>query len=610
MNKTESEYNTSNLNISWQQIKEFQEFQNFKQSKQYQDYQKQYLKFQKQEIEKMAKREGKHRESSGTGSMTNHAKPQLLQTNFRGINVPSKQADQPAEQIQDQEQNNFMMMSGSFAQQNDDLPNLHNTSSRTIEQQTLMFSIHTGGPHTESNLAPVDPSQSGLEANLQDYVSSMSRFDINDAKAVRGHYLRKGMRLFFELNENLNAYKKPFERQKSIKHNFSVPLNHLNGEKCQWSPRHEHDFRQWEQYDVLAIERQDGSDDYIQHVHLPLYIAADVSSELNPCIEVKNMTEFKCGLKIGSKLSLPSKRWVEKWFEVNCAQIKIKSSKQTAVTPQDVVIRCYSKIWVNEETNTLQGESATQIYIDGKKHNVEDALAFKLEEHFLCQNILLDFSQRHAKLKEFRCFVTEYDQSQFAIKVKEDGCEHKWTFFPLNLADQGLTYIKWAAMDREIVQSSKWQTLFQMDNQYVKETNYIDVVGKALQHSEGGQSGSTPKSSQVVASDEIGFKEGRNEMGELWKEDWQRNERAQYYRWNYWTDANKYGQSIKHGEWQEVKQGDYDAGEKWCEIYQPEGDYWEKKNHKYTNHTKNMANVIDVVIIKSGINEFRNNKGF
>lgn len=30
----------SNLNISWQQIKEFQEFQHFKQSKQYQDYQK------------------------------------------------------------------------------------------------------------------------------------------------------------------------------------------------------------------------------------------------------------------------------------------------------------------------------------------------------------------------------------------------------------------------------------------------------------------------------------------------------------------------------------------------------------------------------------------
>lgn len=58
-----------------------------------------------------------------------------------------------------------------------------------------------------------------------------------------------------------------------------------------------------------------------------MYIAADVVSELNPGLDVKNMTEFKSGIKIGSKLSNFSKRWVEKWFEVSCKGIRIKSLK-------------------------------------------------------------------------------------------------------------------------------------------------------------------------------------------------------------------------------------------------------------------------------------------
>lgn len=64
------------------------------------------------------------------------------------------------------------------------------------------------------------------------------------------------------------------------------------------------------------------------------------------------------------------------------------------MSPQDIIIRFYSKIWVNELNNTLKGESATQVLIDGSNLKVEHVLAFKLEEHFVCQNILSDFTQR------------------------------------------------------------------------------------------------------------------------------------------------------------------------------------------------------------------------
>lgn len=41
-----------------------------------------------------------------------------------------------------------------------------------------------------------------------------------------------------------------------------------------------------------------------------------------------------------------------------------------------------------------------------------------------------------------------------------------------------------------------------------------------------------------------------------------------------------------------------------------EQDYWERKAQKYTNHSKNSANIIDVVLLKSGMNEFKNNRGY
>lgn len=48
--------------------------------------------------------------------------------------------------------------------------------------------------------------------------------------------------------------------------------------------------------------------------------------------------------------------------------------------------------------------------------------------------------------------------------------------------------------------------------------------------------------------------------------------------------------------------------EKWCEVLNIHADYWERKAERYTNFIKNQANIIDVVVLKSGYQEFKNNR--
>lgn len=72
-----------------------------------------------------------------------------------------------------------------------------------------MFSIHS---LPSKDLNEKDLNQSGMETDLMEIVNQMKNFNINDSKQVRGLYLKKGMRMFFELNEHLNAYRAPFEK--------------------------------------------------------------------------------------------------------------------------------------------------------------------------------------------------------------------------------------------------------------------------------------------------------------------------------------------------------------------------------------------------------------
>ena len=93
------------------------------------------------------------------------------------------------------------------------------------------------------------------------------------------------MRLFYELNENLNAYKQGFEKNKVLSDEFSSQLVQKNGEKFEFSPKEAYDFRQWEQYDVIEFEKSTKVDrvkDIIPQIHIPKYIIDDISNDKNP----------------------------------------------------------------------------------------------------------------------------------------------------------------------------------------------------------------------------------------------------------------------------------------------------------------------------------------
>ena len=106
-----------------------------------------------------------------------------------------------------------------------------------------------------------------------------------------------------------------------------------------------------------------------------------------------------------------------------------------------------------------------------------------------------------------QCYLTEYDQSVFKIKIKDTGCEHKWSSFPTELQNGN---IKWSDNSlNNIVKTEAWQTFFQLDNLYEKETIYKDLSQKS--------------EDQTDTQDFVGFKEGKNEKGVIWKEDWQKN---------------------------------------------------------------------------------------
>jgi hypothetical protein len=178
--------------------------------------------------------------------------------------------------------------------------------------------------------------------------------------------------------------------------------------------------------------------DTISQLHIPKYIIDDISTENNPELNIRDITSFKSGIKIGSKLRNSNHKWVEKWFDMSCKDVKMESSKavnvmdNNAIKPkdQDIIIRYYSKIWVNPEENIIEGESCYSVFVDGSKQGVDEGLAFTLTEKFKCDNVLKGNLKRNPRIHWMQCYITEYDQSVFKIKLRDDGVEHKWTSFP------------------------------------------------------------------------------------------------------------------------------------------------------------------------------------
>ena len=85
-----------------------------------------------------------------------------------------------------------------------------------------------------------------------------------------------------------------------------------------------------------------------------------------------------------------------------------------------------------------------------------------------------------------------------------------------------------------------------------------------------------------------GEREGKNQQGQVWKEDWQVNVVTGYKRWNKMTEEYPHyrtdGFSSKWGEWREEQTGLPIQGERWVELLKEEDDYWERKSEKYTEY--------------------------
>jgi len=239
---------------------------------------------------------------------------------------------------------------------------------------------------------------------LLEQVKKMKHFKIDNAQSVRNFLVKKGIRLFFDLSDNLNAYRKNFSEEKTINNKRAKYLKQVNGEKFNVSPPDQLNYREWEQYDLIDVQAQPHIDlqaqnlpDGIEMALIPGYIRDDISLEKNPELNLTRIQSCKSGVKVGSQIRNTNVRWIEKWFELSCKDQRVKSSKQVEVVgqtnmieqqPQDVIIRYYSKMWTLPEGGKMQGESCMAVLIDGKMHNVQDGLAYELHEKFTCDNIL------------------------------------------------------------------------------------------------------------------------------------------------------------------------------------------------------------------------------
>lgn len=203
----------------------------------------------------------------------------------------------------------------------------------------------------------------------------------------------------------------------------------------------------------------------------------------------------------------------------------------------------------------------------------------------------LPFAQRPFKMHLLRAFLTQFDGSQHSQKLREEGGEHEW------IGEQG-----------SMQKSATWWTEFVGKCESQKETSFRET-----------------DSSLVVDPNFVrGEREGKNQYGQFWKEDWQVNTTTGYNRWNKMTQEYQHlrndGFESKWGEWREEQAGLPLQGERWMELFKEDDDYWERNSEKYTEYQvrKPLADIgtaLETVLeqpnlIRSGLSEYRNNRNY
>lgn len=564
-----------------------------------------------------------------------------------------------------------------------------------------------------------------ISQKLISRLEEMKKFPINNSELCQQYIQAKGLMLFEDLAEKLEKYSQNLDQNdKSEKDGVKF----IHGEK--FSINEDHDFKEWEKYDIVHLKSDKKEKGTIDIKTVPSYIRNDLTVGPQQSIEFNMISEVKCGQKAGRKLSDSDSRWVEKWYEIKCKDLSGSVSNNVV---SDIIVKFYTKFWVNIQNNEIEGESLTQVLVDGSSGFHHDGLIYELKDCLSMENVLkktgslrirkqvitktvpivhkiqdskkemvesmqkdietiitgeqrsqqdtndvpvfdiinlksdrpssrersaqntihdvpkdiatnfkinvekmetpsnssksiskaegrspgkttqntiikykevteeilvddeyqnsnLSLIMRVAKLKLVRSFLTQFDGSQYSNKVKEEGVEHQWQ-------KPGSTVVK----------TGIWTSSFYGKFLSTKIITYRE----------------TDKSKPQDPDTKSGEREGTNEHGQYWKEDWTSNERIGYLRWSNMTQEFKHlrndGFESKWGEWREEQRGQATIGERWTELYKEDDDYWERKSERYTEYAKKYINDIDNAlemidhgprIIRSGISDFKNNRNY
>jgi hypothetical protein len=184
------------------------------------------------------------------------------------------------------------------------------------------------------------------------------------------------------LGTNLEKFSQGMDKHdKKVEKQDDGEVKITNGEK--FNINEDHDFKEWERYDIL--HHKSDKKGTIGNKLIPDYILADLVVGPNQLIEFNMIYSIKAGQKCGRKLSDPDSRWVEKWWEVKCKDLSGALQKNVV---SDIIVKFYTKFWVNIQSSEIEGESLTQVLVDGSSGYHHDGLIYELKDQWKLENIL------------------------------------------------------------------------------------------------------------------------------------------------------------------------------------------------------------------------------
>lgn len=228
-----------------------------------------------------------------------------------------------------------------------------------------------------------------ISNRLAESMNAVCIANMDGQKKVQQYLQKQGILMFNEQAIKTKEHGAPFDHQneKMVQANVEI----VNGEK--FEVHNDNDYKQWERYD-LHDSRAEGATIPIDMA--PDYLKVDLQKGLFQNVDFNDISNLKCGMKLGCKQSDLDARWVEKWYELRCKDMgteksKVESSDEGSTDKQVVsyiIVKFYSKFWTNVDKNTIEGESCLQVLSDGSKSKSHDALILELKDNIDMQNIL------------------------------------------------------------------------------------------------------------------------------------------------------------------------------------------------------------------------------